>query len=731
MTTAAREVNRREFLRATVVAGAGLSLAFAIPGCSPAEKRGGITDGSADPVFRPNAFIRIAPNGQVTMVLGHSEMGQGVSTSLPMLLAEELDADWSTVRYEQGPAGPEYRNLAFDAMAPGINMQVTGGSTAVLGSFMAFRQAGATARAMLVGAAAKEWGVDPATCTTEPGVVIHQASGKRIRYGAIAAKAAQMPIPEKVPLKDPKSFRLIGKPTPRLDTPSKVDGTGVFGIDVKVPGLLYASVARCPVFGGRPKHVDDAKAKALPGVKAVVPISNGIAVVAESYWQARQGRDALAIEWDEGPVARHNDGTIRELFTKALAKSATWVAVSKGKAETALRGATKRLSAEYSVPYLAHATMEPMNATAHVRPDGCTVWAPTQYQSGGPSGGARGVAAKIAGCPVDKVEVHTTLLGGGFGRRAELDFIIDAVETSKAVNAPVKVVWSREEDIQHGWYRPASLSRFEAGLDGSGKLVVWTHHLAGPAIAASHEAFMGPFRGVDTSSLEGSANLPYETANLVSAWHQAEPGVPVGFWRSVGGSHNGFLVESFVDELAQLAGKDPVAFRLEHLTQAPRHAGALRLAADKAGWGSPLPQGHARGVAVFESFGSYVAQVAEVSITGGAIRVHRVVCAVDCGVVVNPDTVAAQMEGAIIFGLTAALKGEISIDQGRAVQSNFHQYQMLRINEVPVVEVHIVPSTEPPGGVGEPGTPPIAPAVANAVAVLTGQRIRSLPIKIA
>lgn len=716
--TAAREVSRRDFLRSAAAAGAGLTIAIYLPGCGRGDA---VAAAAAKPTFLPNAWLRIGPDGWVTVMVDRSEMGQGVTTSLPMLLAEELDADWKRVRIEQAPAGKEYVNPAF-------GIQGTGGSTSVRAGFKPLREAGAKARAMLVAAAAQTWGVDAAGLRTENGAVIGP-DGRRLTYGALADRAATMPVPETVALKDPKDWKLIGHGVARLDLKDKVTGKAGFGIDVTAPGMLTAVVARPPVFGGKVKSFDAAGARAVPGVKHVVQIGSGVAVVADGYWSARKGRDALKVTWDDGALARTSSATIRAKFASLASRSGV-TARSDGNAAGALARGARKIEAVYEVPYLAHACMEPMNTAAHVRADGVTIWSPTQWQMGNGLG-TRGIASKLTGIPEEKIEVHTTYLGGGFGRRFELDFVVEAVETSKAVNAPVKVVWSREDDIRHDFYRPATYNRLAAALDGSGKPLAWTHRIVGPSIMGRFESLFGPLpKGIDNSSVEAAADMPYAVPNVKVEWVRADVGIPVGFWRSVGNSQNAFVVESFIDELAHAAGKDPFEFRRALLEKHPRHQAVLELAAEKAGWGSPLPEGRARGIAVQESFGSWVAEVAEVSLSReGKPKVHRIVCAVDCGIVVNPDTVAAQMESGIVYGLSAALSGEITIENGRVVQGNFDTYPVLRMSEMPVVEVHIVKSTEPPGGVGEPGTPPAAPAVCNALFALTGKRVRRLPIR--
>lgn len=707
------ELNRREFVRAGITGAAGLTLAIHLPACA----RPGDSALAAAP-FKPNAWLRISTDGATSVIVDKSEMGQGVLTSLPQMIMEELDGDWSRIRVEQAPVGPEYLNLAY-------GIQATGGSSSVRSSMQALREAGAKARAMLVSAAAQEWGIEPSACHSDSGYVVETAGRRRKSYGDLAGAAAMMPVPESVELKDPKDFKLIGKPVERLDIPDKVTGRARFGIDADTDGLMVALVARCPSFGGTVASYHDQAALAVPGVRQVVQIDSGIAVVADGYWPASQGRKALEITWDRGAMAGMSSEAISKRF-KTLARQSGVVARDEGNAGRALARAARRIEAEYQVPYLAHATMEPMNCSASVTPDKCTVWAPTQFQSG-----LRTVAAQITGLPEEAVEVNTTLLGGGFGRRFEQDFAMEAVQLSQAVGRPVKVIWSREDDMAHDFYRPASYNRLAAGLDASGNTVAWTHRVVGPSIMTRFSAFFGPLPGgLDSTSVEGAADIPYGIPNIHCDWVRADVGVPVGFWRSVGHSQNAFVTECFIDELAGAAGQDPYQFRRSLLAGAPRHLGVLELAATKAGWGSALPEGRARGIAVAESFGSYVAEVAEVSLENGKPRVHRVVCAIDCGVHVNPDIIAAQMASGIVFGLTAALYGEITIDNGGAKQGNFDSYRMLRLREMPEVEVHIVPSTDGPGGVGEPGTPPIAPAVVNALAALTGQRIRKLPIRV-
>jgi isoquinoline 1-oxidoreductase beta subunit len=703
---------RRDFLKRSAASGAALVIGFYLPGKFEAL--------AATPPPEPvaaNAWVRIAPDDTVTILIDKSEMGQGIVTSLAMLLAEELEFDWKKVKTEFAPAAPVYFNPIF-------GVQGTGGSTSVRASWGPLTKAGAAAREMLIAVAAQQWYVEPSACHVETGAVVHSATGKRLGYGSLVERAAKLTVPANPVVKDPKNYKYIGKPTKRLDTPSKVNGKAEFGIDVRLPNIQHAVVARCPVFGGKVKNFDDSKAKTVRGVKQVLQISSGVAVVADNTWSAMEGRRALQITWDEGPSVANSSEAIRKLYLAAAEKPGA-IARKDGDADAALASAAKKVEAAYEVPFLAHATMEPMNCAADVRAEGCDIYAPTQFQTINQMTGAR-----ITGLRPEQVRIHTTFLGGGFGRRAEQDFVSEAVEISKGTGAPVQVTWSREDDIQNDFYRPAAYTKIIAGLDADGWPVAWKSRIVGPSIMSRF--FPGSVKnGLDESSVEGQANAKYGIPNFLVEYALTDPGVPVGFWRSVGNSHNGFITECFVEELAKAGGKDPFEFRRKLLANAPRHRGVLELAAEKAGWGKPLPAGRTRGIAVVESFGSYVAEVAEVSVnrSSGEVKVHRVVCAVDCGRYVNPDTVAAQMEGSIVFGLTAALKGQITIAKGRVEQSNFHDYEMLRLNETPKTEVHIVLSNEPPGGVGEPGTPPIAPAVCNAIFAATGKPIRRLPIR--
>ncbi len=705
------KLTRREFLKTGAVAGGGLILGFCLP-------LGGCRREMAES-FAPNAFIRVGRDGAVTFMVNHSEMGQGVYTSLPMLIAEELECDWRKVTVEAAPVDPAYNHTA-------MSIQMTGGSSSVRSEWERLSKAGATAREMLVAAAAMTWKVDPSSCRAENGKVVHK-SGRSLSYGELVDTAAKMPVPKEVRLKNPDMYKIVGKPLHRLDSPAKVNGEAQFGLDVKLPGMLTALVARPPVFGGRVKNFNADKAKAVPGVREVVQVPSGVAVIADGFWAAKKGREALEIVWDDGEGARLSTAGMREEYAK-LAATPGAVARKEGYPEQALAKAARQISAEYEVPYLAHATMEPLNCSVDLKADSCDIWTGTQFQTID-----RNAAAALAGLKPEQVRIHTTFLGGGFGRRANphSDFVVLAVEVAKAFKKPVKVVWTREDDMKGGYYRPMWYDRLAAGLDGNGKLVAWRHTIVGQSIMAGtpFEATMTK-NGIDATSVEGARAIPYAIPNLLVDLHSPKKPVPVQWWRSVGHSHNAFVVESFLDEVARAAGKDPFEFRRALLADKPRHRGVLELAAQKAGWGKPLPAGHGRGIAVHESFGSFIAQVAEVSVgPKGKVSVHRVVCAIDCGRIVNPDTIAAQMESGIVFGLSAALHGAITLKNGRVEQGNFDTYPVLRIDETPRIEVHIAPSMEKPGGVGEPGVPPIAPAVANAVFAVTGVRVRRLPIR--
>ncbi|MDH5315441.1 MAG: molybdopterin-dependent oxidoreductase [Gemmatimonadota bacterium] len=720
-------MKRRDFLKAGAATGAAFSLGVSLTGC-----RSDAPPASGDAPFAPDAWIRLFPDGSVLVEVDRSEMGQGVSTALPMLVAEEMDADWSRVRFEFAPANQAYYN-------PLVRAQVTGGSTSVMAAWVPLREAGAKARGMLIAAAAAGWGVPADECTTEPGLVVHERTGQRADYGSLAARAAGMPVPAVVALKEPKNYRLIGKAVPRLDTRLQVTGRMTFGVDAGPPGALVALIERPPVFGGRLVRFDDAKARSVAGVKQVVAIEDGVAVVADGFWSAFRGRAALQVEWDNGPNGALDSEVIERQLT-SLVQGEGREARKVGRGGRAFDRAVKVIEAEYDLPFLAHACMEPMNCTADVRPDGVTLWVPTQAQAAPKlfGIGSRGVAARIAGVSEDRVTVISTNLGGGFGRRSESDFVAEAVQVSKAVGAPVKVIWTREDDIQHDFFRPVSKHRVRAAVDSTGVPLAWHHHVAAPPIMARLipsfvpdvlARLAGPMKGgVDASSVEGAVDLPYRIPNLEVRYSQADLPVPVGFWRSVGHSHTAFAVECFIDELAHEAGQDPVQFRMDLLPLEDRLRRVLREVAERSSWGSPLPAGSGRGVAVHASFGSFAAQVAEVEVQDGIVRVRRVVCAFDCGIVVNPEIVTQQVEGGIVYGLAAALKGRISIRDGHVVESNFHDYQVLTMAEMPVIDVVLIPSGDAPGGVGEPATPPIAPAVANAVFAATGRRVRRLPL---
>jgi isoquinoline 1-oxidoreductase beta subunit len=704
-------LSRRDFLKNTAVIGGGLVLGFSFSNSSC---------DAASATFMLNAFIHIGTDDTVTIIVNHSEMGQGVYTSLPMLVNEELQADWNKIRIESAPVDPAYNHTEWGT-------QGTGGSTSVRTEWQRLSKVGATARLMLIAAAADTWKVNPAFCRTEKGYVIHDKTKRKLSYGQLTEKASQMKPPQNVPLKAEKDYKIIGKSMKRLDTPEKINGKAIFGIDVRIPNMLTAVVVHPPVFGGKVKKYNDEKARAVPGVKAVVQIESGVAVVAEGFWPAKVGTDALEIVWDEGPLANISTEEMQKQYA-ALSKKQGAVARKEGMSPyEVMEKAAKQIMAEYEVPYLAHATMEPLNCLVDLRDDSCEIWTGTQFQTAD-----RNAAARIAGLKPEQVKLHTTLLGGGFGRRANphSDFVVEAVHVAKAVKKPVKVIWTRENDIRGGYYRPMWFDRISAGLDKKGNLIAWSHTIVGQSIIEGtpfEQSLM--IHGIDETSVEGANDIPYEIPNILVDLHSPKIGVPVQWWRSVGHSHTAFVVESFIDEVAHTAKKDPYEFRRKLLTKQKRHLGVLDLAAQKAKWGKQLPQGHGIGIAVHKSFGSYIAQVAEASVNqAGEIHVHKVVCAIDCGKVVNPDTIKAQMESGIVFGLSAALHGAITFKDGRVEQSNFDDYPILRINEMPKVEVYIVPSHEPPGGVGEPGVPPIAPAVANAVFAVTGKRIRRLPI---
>lgn len=703
--------SRRGFLRATGSAAAGLIVPFSVP-------RGARAAGA--PVLPlASAFLRVGADDTVSVVLAHSEMGQGIWTGLAMLIAEELDCDWSKVRPEHAPAEP-------DVYGEG-GVQATGGSSSTSGQFDRYRAVGATAKDMLVRAAAARWKVPPAACSVANGVITH--GDKALRFGEIADEAMRRKPPTSVKLKDPKAWKLIGTPVRRLDSPEKITGRALFGIDVSFPGLRTALVARPPAFGAKLVSFDAGPALAVPGVEQVVPIANGVAIVAKHFWAAKLGRDALTVTWGAPEGGGVNSRSLLTDF-RALARAPGALVVGGASVEPALAAAARQLEAYYEVPYLAHAPMEPLNCAVKIDGDRCEIWTGTQFPSND-----RVVAARILGTSVDKVRVHTTFLGGGFGRRLNdtSDYVAEAVSVAKAAGVPVKIIWTREDDLRGGYYRPAHVHRLRVGVDTKGLPVAWDQVIVGQSIGRGTQFESALIKkGVDQSSVHGVRSSPYleaVPAKRVSL-HMPETPVPVLWWRSVGHTHVAFAEESMVDELAHAAGRDPLEYRLTLLAKRPRFTAALSLAAEKASWASPPPQGRARGLAVREAFGTVIAMVAEISAEGGRVRVHTMTCAIDCGTVVNPLAVEAQVQSAVAFGLSAALYGQITIEAGRVRESNFHDYRPLRMFEMPEVSVHLMPSREPLGGIGEPATALIAPAVANAVFALTGQRLRSLPLRL-
>lgn len=711
--------------RDAIKTGAALVLGFYLP------VRG---QGNSSPKT-VNAWVTITPDNQITLFTETPEMGQGTRTATAMMLAEELDADWPAIRVEQAPTVPKiYKHLTV------------GGSGGTSGSWESMRKAGAQAREMLLAAAAQTWNCQKNDCRTENGTIVHTPSGRRLRYGELVHTASKLPPPEldKVPLKDPKDFRLIGKPAARVDTPSKVDGSAMFGMDVRVPGMLFAVIARCPNFGGKLITFDASDAKAIPGVKAVFPIqpigwvpaiqrnfnvANGVAVVATSTWAALQGRKALNISWDKGSGAQESTASLQEQFRQKAAGPPTVVAAQRGNVVERLASATKKIEADYEIPFQAHAPMEPMNTTVHVGDDGrIEVWSPTQSADM-----AQKEIAVLAGIPIENVIVHMTLSGGSFGRRYQWDYLAEAHQVAKGMKVPVQLVWTREDDIQHDFYLQYSYQRVTGALNGMGNIVAWSHRTVSTPIRAvfdSPEAMQDPKHGAE--SLD---SIPYEVHDYLFDYARASSVVPRAWWRSVSSPFQVFAVECFIDELAAAAGRDPLEFRIKHLRtdQAPdaaKYRAVLQLAAGKSDWGKPLPPNHGRGIACCKFGETYVAHVAEVSVDNGrTLRVHRVVSAVDCGLAVNPDSVRAQIEGGINYALTPVLSGEISVKEGAVEQSNFNNYQVLRMKAAPDIEVHLVPGADKPArGVGEGGVPPLAPAVANAIFAATGKRIRRLPI---
>jgi isoquinoline 1-oxidoreductase beta subunit len=705
-------LSRRELL-ASALAG-GFVLAFHMPvraANEPVQPPDAI-----DGKFAPNAFIRIDASGETTLIMPQVEMGQGVYTAIPMILAEELDADFSRVKLLHAPPSDKlYGNPVF-------GLQVTGNSNSIRAFWMPLRKAGATARAMLVQAAAQQWEVEPSSCTAANGQVAHAASGRKLGYGELVADAGKVTAPENVALKDPKDFSLIGKPLKRLDTPDKTNGKAVYGIDAMLPGLKFATLAACPVQGGKVKKVDDSAAKKVPGVRQIVVLDDLVAVVGDHMWAAKKGLDALDISWDEGANATVTSQEIWDTLRQASAKDGT-VAKSVGDAAAALATGDK-LEGSYELPFLAHACMEPINATAHVRPDGCEIWTGTQIVSR-----VQSSVATALGLPVDKVIVNNHLLGGGFGRKLEPDMAVAAARIAQHVDGPVKVVWTREEDIRHDVYRPVYRDVIAATLTTDGKIATMKYRVAGSAVLARWlpPAFQ---KGIDIDGVDSAVDTPYDIPNLRVEFVQVEPrGVTTGFWRGVGPNNNVFAIECFMDEAARRAGKDPVAFRRAMLDKTPRMRAALDLVAEKSGWGGELPPRVGRGVSIQPSFGSFIATVVEAEVdTSGDVHLRRINCAVDTGIAVNPDIIAAQLQGGLIFGLTAALYGEITIDKGRVQQSNFNDYRMLRIDQVPPINVHVIKSDEAPGGIGETGVTASAPALRNAIYAATGVPLQRLPI---
>ena len=701
-------VTRRDFLKTGAALSGGLVVAISLPGCdkkpaSPAETR----------YITPNAWLRIGTDNSITFFCDKSEMGQGVYTALPMLLAEELGVPVSRIIVEFAPPGDQYVNNL-------IGGQITGGSTSVRDGWEKLRKAGATARHLLVSAAAAEWGEDPRGCKVADGVII-SSHYKRLTFGEVAEAAAKLPAPKDVPLKPASQFTLIGRPQRRKDTPAKVDGSAIYGIDVRLPGMLYAALAQPPVLGGAVKTFNDEKARAMPGVVAAVLTSSGVAVVADSWWRAKKARDALEIQWDAGPNAALNDAKISQTLRRGAAGEGR-VARNDGDVDAAIKGAAKVVRADYELPLLAHATLEPQNCTADVRDDGADIYVPTQVQQI-----AQATAAKAAGLDPAKVKVHTTFLGGGFGRRLEVDFIPAAVEASKAVKKPVKLVWTREDDMTHDAYRPPAFDQATAAFDAKGKLTAWQLHLTGPSITAR----MFPSvveKMVDPFAVEAAANYPYDVPNVRVDFRQQEIGINVGYWRSVSHALNCFVAESFMDELAFAQRQSPAEFRRALLEKQPRFLKVLDLVTREARFGYP-PRGHAHGLAIMEGYGTYMAQIADITLENdGKVKVHRVFCAADCGQQINPDTVVAQIESSVLFGYSALMWGEINLRGGRVQQTNFDGYRVARMNEAPRVDAYLIDSSEAPGGIGEPATALVAPAVCNAIFAASGRRLRSLPL---
>lgn len=729
------QLTRRTLLKSSAIAGGGLILGVNLTGCASAPSI------AAEGDLSPDAWLQITPDDRVIFQLDKTEMGQGVITALPTLVGEELNLDPGLIHVHLAPVHPRFQDP----------IQITGGSTSIAQRYQPLRQTGAAARDMLIAAAAERWSLPAAELELDQGAVHHRPSGRSARFGALAEAAARQPVPNNPTLKPASQFRWIGQSVPRTDRVSKSTGQAAFGIDVglnehELPGLATAVVVRAPRFGAELQGFDAQEARATPGVIDIIAVSTGVAVIAEGYWPARQAAGKVSARWSDGPLKGLDSAAIEAAQRRALDEQKGSNARDDGDFAGAAEAAERVIDAEYVIPHLAHATMEPMNCTAWLHDGVCDVWVPTQ----GPDI-VQAVAAEAAKLPRDQVRVHSILMGGGFGRRAVPDYAAEAVEVARLAGRPVKVLWSREDDMRHDFYRPATCNRLRATFDAQGRVTGWEHRLVGPSIIGNLVPdFLGALmptwvpgavtnvlgragsaviRGRDSSSIEGAADLPYAIDHVRVESIVHDPGVPIGFWRSVGHSQNAFVVESFVDEVAHAAGADPLAFRLERLAAHPRHLATLNMAAEQANWGRP-PAGRSQGIAVHESFGSVVTEIAEVSVENGRIRVHRVVCAIDCGLVINPDIVRAQMEGAIIFGLSAALKSKVTLKDGGIEQSNFHDYDLLRMDETPAIEVYFVNQDDPPSGVGEPGLPPIAPAVANAVFAATGQRLRTMPLKL-
>jgi len=700
------QTSRRDFLKTSSLAAGGLLMGFALPGAKVEAQAAGT-------VYTPNAWVHIADDNTITLISARSEMGQGVYTSMPMLIAEELNVDINQIKVSIAPPAAVYVNALLGA-------QITGGSTSVRDGWEKLRVGGAQVREMLISAAADEWKVDRSKLKAERGMVLGP-KGRKASYGSLAAAAARLPVPEKVALKDPKDFKIVGKRIKRLDTPSKVNGTAEFGIDVKLPGLVYASLEQCPVIGGKVLGFDASKAKGMPGVIDVVQISDGVAVVADTYWHAVKARKELSVQWEEGPGATLDHKAVLA-STRAAADSGKVLPIGKptGNVAEAMKSAVKVMQAEYITPMQAHAPLEPMNFTAHFENGKILLIGPTQFQQG-----AHGAVAGVLGLKPEDVTLKTTFLGGGFGRRLELDFVIQAAQISKAVGKPVKLLWTREDDMTHDYYRPLGLNQVQAGLDAKGMPVAFQHKVTSQSI--TQRAFGLPKDTLDPFMAE-AAVAPYAIANTQHDLVIHDSGMRVGYWRAVSHNMNAFANESFMDELAASAGKDPYQYRMALLKDKPRFARVLKLVAEKSGWGRPLPKGRARGIALMEGYDTYMAQVAEVSVKNGEIKVHRVTVAADLGRMVNPDTVEAQIQSSIVFGMSAALMQEITLDKGRVQQTNYNNYPVVRMHESPKIDIVLVPSKEKPGGIGEPATALVVPAIANAVAAATGKRVRKLPL---